>query len=132
MIIKVNFKILAKHVYLERNEALRAVKEHPGSRFKCCKKRAEAEQFALIGCERSVSSSPAQTGVYGEERVNNFKAPKPQELVAFRRLIESGNLEEVERIIWENPRYIISSCDTPTILQVKIYNTNFVFHYVIS
>ena len=49
---------------------------------------------------------------------SGFKSLKPPELSQFRRFIESGNIETVKTKVWSNPRYLISSGDTPTILQV--------------
>lgn len=46
-----------------------------------------------------------------------FRAPKSQELVQFRKLIERGEIESVESIIWKNPRYLVGSGDTPSILK---------------
>ncbi|EAA05663.5 AGAP011534-PA, partial [Anopheles gambiae str. PEST] len=46
-----------------------------------------------------------------------FIAPSSQKLVAFRKLIEANNVEEVRATIQQNPRYLISSGDTPTILK---------------
>ncbi|XP_030380774.1 uncharacterized protein LOC115628717 isoform X2 [Scaptodrosophila lebanonensis] len=46
-----------------------------------------------------------------------FRAPIKQELADFRKLIEAGNYERVKRIVWENPRFLISSGDTPTSLK---------------
>ena len=49
---------------------------------------------------------------------SQFRGPKPQDLVAFRRMLEQGKLEIAKSTVWGNPRYLISSGDTPTILQV--------------
>lgn len=46
-----------------------------------------------------------------------FKAPKSQELVAFRKNIEKNELDLVRNIIELNPRYLVSSGDMPTILK---------------
>lgn len=46
-----------------------------------------------------------------------FRAPSKQELVEFRKQIEAGNYERVRNIVWENPRFLISSGDTPTSLK---------------
>lgn len=48
-----------------------------------------------------------------------FRFPKCQELVIFRKLIEEGKNHEVEKIIRDNPRYLIGSGDTPSILKVR-------------
>uniref|UniRef100_A0A8D8R530 Ankyrin repeat and LEM domain-containing protein 2 n=1 Tax=Cacopsylla melanoneura TaxID=428564 RepID=A0A8D8R530_9HEMI len=48
------------------------------------------------------------------EKPSPFKSLKSQELVKLRKLIEKGN--EVKKLVWENPRYLVSSGDFPTIL----------------
>ncbi|KAJ8984579.1 hypothetical protein NQ317_006041 [Molorchus minor] len=51
------------------------------------------------------------------EKASPFKGPKPQELVELRKNIECGNYKFVHDTIWQNPRYLVSSGDTPSILQ---------------
>lgn len=46
-----------------------------------------------------------------------FPAPKSQELVQFRKEIEQNNLQKVYEMIHMNPRYLVSSGDTPAILK---------------
>lgn len=46
-----------------------------------------------------------------------FRAPTKQELVEFRKQIEAGNYERIKNLVWENPRFLISSGDTPTSLK---------------
>jgi len=46
-----------------------------------------------------------------------FRAPTKQELVEFRKIIEAGDYDRVKCIIWDNPRYLVSSGDTPTALK---------------
>jgi ankyrin repeat protein len=48
---------------------------------------------------------------------SNFPAPKPQDLVAFRKEIEKNNVAKVYDLISLNPRYLVSSGDTPSILK---------------
>lgn len=47
-----------------------------------------------------------------------FRSLKSQELVLFRKMIEQGKLDAVVEAVWRNPRYLIGSGDTPTILKV--------------
>lgn len=51
------------------------------------------------------------------EKVSSFRGPTSQELVKFRKAIEQGNYESVYDTIWTNPRYLIGSGDTPSILK---------------
>lgn len=89
--------------------------------MKSFKTRLEAEQYAkfgpkeINGCNIKI---PTIT-ITSDEKSSSFKAPKSQELVAFRKLIESGDLDAVKKTVWDNPRYLISSGDTPAILQVS-------------
>lgn len=47
-----------------------------------------------------------------------YRGPKSQELVQFRKMIEQGKLDAVAETAWRNPRYLIGSGDTPSILKV--------------
>lgn len=47
----------------------------------------------------------------------NFKGPKTQELVKFRKAIENHDFTLVKSFIEDNPRFLVSSGDTPQILQ---------------
>lgn len=55
-----------------------------------------------------------------EEKSNNFKAPRSQDLICFKKLIKDGDLYAVKTTVWGNPRYLIGSGDTPAILQVSL------------
>lgn len=48
---------------------------------------------------------------------SNFPAPKSQDLVKFRKEIEQNNVQKVYELINLNPRYLVSSGDTPAILK---------------
>ncbi|KAG7203827.1 hypothetical protein KM043_013840 [Ampulex compressa] len=106
-------------IYQDKIEALKVIKEFKTGRLKTFKTWAEAEEYARSGYEKlnscvnayPINSAPA------EEKSSNFKGPRPQELVCFRKLIESGDIESVKATVWANPRYLISIGDTPAILQ---------------
>lgn len=109
------------HVFTEKSEALKVIKSHKTGRLKSFKNRLDAENFSRHGGTKNdgnLSMITTET-VVGEEKSSNFKGPKPQDLVRFRKLIEAGDLDAVKSIIWENPRYLVSSGDTPAILQVS-------------
>lgn len=51
------------------------------------------------------------------EKPSSYRCPISQELVKFRKSIEQGNYDLVYTTVWANPRYLIGSGDTPTILK---------------
>ena len=53
------------------------------------------------------------------EKAKVFRTPKGQELVKLRKMIEKGDSSTFKDTVWENPHYLISSGDTPTILHVS-------------
>lgn len=107
-------------VFTAFKETLSAVKSNKTARFKLFKSATEAKHFSIFGQE-----SP---GKQTEKNVSNvvptsfsFKSLKSEDLVAFRRLIESGELDKVKQAVNTNPRFLVSSGDTPSIIQVKHY-----------
>lgn len=48
---------------------------------------------------------------------SNFPGIKPQQYVAFRKEIEQNNVQKVYEMICTNPRYLVGSGDTPSILK---------------
>ncbi|XP_026672779.1 ankyrin repeat and LEM domain-containing protein 2 isoform X2 [Ceratina calcarata] len=107
-------------VYQDKAEALKVIKEFKTGRLKSFKNRSEAEVYAKTGFEKgnNVNNISVVTAVpVVEEKSSNFKAPKSQELVCFRKLVKDGDLYAVKSTVWANPRYLIGSGDTPAILQ---------------
>lgn len=97
------------------------VKKYKKARFKAFNYYHEAEAFAIHGCECSTTdgANKSETGspLVGE-KPSQFRAPKWQDLIKFRKAIEAGDLQSVYSTIWDNPRYLVSLGDTPSILQV--------------
>ncbi|XP_014208802.1 ankyrin repeat and LEM domain-containing protein 2 [Copidosoma floridanum] len=107
------------HIYHDKLEALKIIKQIKSSRLKSFKTLEEATEFSLNGLE-SVLPNPLANSVpiiQVTEEKSKFKALKPQDLTKFRKLVDSGDLAKVNETIWENPRHLIGSGDTPTILQ---------------
>lgn len=109
------------HVYTDRSEALRFLKQHKRARFKAFSSEVDAIYFTKFGCTmpsepNKIASQKCSQSVPSHQEKSLFKAPKAQELVKFRKAIEISDLELVNKYVKENPRYLISSGDTPSIL----------------
>ena len=52
------------------------------------------------------------------EKANRYPSVKTQDLSRLRKLIEDGKAAEFADVVWDNPRHLITSGDTPEILQV--------------
>ncbi|KAG7480934.1 hypothetical protein MATL_G00061520 [Megalops atlanticus] len=127
------------HVYVDKKEALQAVKMMKGARFKPFSNREDAEKFAKGICDYYPSPSksapcvsPGKPGVvfYKEgpsvlesdtinrERANSFKSPRTQDITAkLRKAVEKGDTAAFTELVWSNPRYLIGSGDNPTVVQ---------------
>ena len=105
-------------VFTEKSEALLSVKKNSGARFKAFNNRNEAKAFAY---GNAITPSSRQVSPVlipkSEDPIGNYRAPKPAEIVCFRKLIEKGELGQLSELIYENPKYLVSSGDTPVILQ---------------
>ncbi|XP_064424100.1 ankyrin repeat and LEM domain-containing protein 2 isoform X2 [Latimeria chalumnae] len=120
------------HVYVDKKEALQAVKNMKGSRFKAFTNRDDAEKFAKGICDyypspnkSSLCKSPVRAGLVflkeaetiNRERANSFKSPRTQDLTAkLRKNVEKGDEAGFSELIWSNPRYLIGSGDNPTVV----------------
>lgn len=109
-------------VSTDKDQALKIVKRYKKARFKAFKTREDAEEFALHGSEILNNTIITQNDVPEAaspailEKTSLYKGPKPQDLVQLRKHIEVGDLEAVSFTVWSNPRYLVSSGDTPAIL----------------
>uniref|UniRef100_A0A182W762 ANKLE2 third alpha/beta domain-containing protein n=1 Tax=Anopheles minimus TaxID=112268 RepID=A0A182W762_9DIPT len=115
--------------YNDKREALGVLKRYKDGRMKTFSTSEEAVSFYLYGTSSegaapvagtaaaAAPGSPRPATAERDVPKSPFSAPSSQKLVAFRKLIEANNIEEVRSMIMTNPRYLISSGDTPTILK---------------
>ncbi|KAG5840446.1 hypothetical protein ANANG_G00188910 [Anguilla anguilla] len=104
------------HVYLDKKEALQAVKMMKGARFKPFPNREDAEKFAKGICDYYPSPSKSAPCVSpGKPGVVFYKeGPSVLEL---RKAVEKGDAATFSELVWSNPRYLIGSGDNPTVVQ---------------
>ena len=96
--------------YSKHSDAMQAVKEHRGARFRHFPSLESAKEFSPIEFQSS-------TGVGSEKPPNSFRPPTVPQFNQLRSAIEQGNMEEFSKAVWENPLYLVNIFgDTPTIL----------------
>ncbi|XP_059222566.1 ankyrin repeat and LEM domain-containing protein 2 homolog [Stomoxys calcitrans] len=104
-------------VFKAKADALKVLKKHKDARLKEFSIEEDAIKYAKTGFEivqqkyNDVRTSTASL------ETPAFRAPTKQELVRFRKLIEDDDYNRVKQTIWDNPRYLVSSGDTPTTLK---------------
>lgn len=91
-------------VFEDRVEALKVCKKFKGARFKCFADRDEAVQFTqtkqtIVEVDVSAKEAPSEK--------LPFPTPSPQEMLSFRKTIETGNCPEFLQMVWKNPRYFL-------------------------
>ncbi|KAM3965913.1 LOW QUALITY PROTEIN: ankyrin repeat and LEM domain-containing protein 2 [Aphomia sociella] len=106
----------ALHVYKNKSEALELVRRYKLARFKALQNYQDAVSFALRGAEPVDTTDGNDNSLMGEKPYP-FKAPSPQDMVALRKAIEAGLATTVRDRVWENPRFLVSSGNTPSIMQ---------------
>ncbi|XP_049878627.1 ankyrin repeat and LEM domain-containing protein 2 homolog [Pectinophora gossypiella] len=106
----------ALHVYKNKSEALELVRRYKSARFKAFQSRQDAVSFALRGAEPVDTVDGNDNSLMGEKPYP-FKAPSPQDMVALRKAIEAGLTATVRDRVWDNPRFLVSSGNTPAIMQ---------------
>lgn len=110
-------------VFTNFQETLSAVKSNKTARFKLFRSATEAERFSVFGQEIPIKQIEKNTPNVSSSFT--FKSLKSEDLVAFRRLIESGELDKVKLAVNSNPRFLVSSGDTPSIIQVKYFKARY-------
>ncbi|XP_054087212.1 ankyrin repeat and LEM domain-containing protein 2 homolog isoform X1 [Zeugodacus cucurbitae] len=105
------------HVYCEMSEVLDVLKLHKEARFREFNNESDANKFSKYGPEVVATPRHAdgKSSIVVEKAA--FRGPTKQELIEFRKIIESGDYERVKTMIWDNPRYLVSAGDTPTTLK---------------
>ena len=104
--------------YGSKAEALVAVKNLPlGVRFTIVESPSAETAFSLQTHEEQ-SEIPAAAAMSLSEKANRYPSVKTQDLSRLRQLIERGKAAQFADVVWDNPRHLVTSGDTPEILQV--------------
>jgi hypothetical protein len=104
-------------IFTDKTQALNTVKKFKGSRFKAFSNRNDAILFSKEKILTEVNSNDKNSLAKNVEKsLSPFNSPHTRDLTKLRRAIEKADYETVEQLIWSNPRYLVSSGDTPVIL----------------
>ena len=102
-------------VFTDKSEALHCVKKNNGARFRAFSTRNEAEAFAAGKLHTPSRQHSQELPPVPVEPTSEYKGPKHgKDHPPFRKLIETGELDEVSKLIYGLPRYLITSADTPS------------------
>uniref|UniRef100_X2B040 Ankyrin repeat and LEM domain-containing protein 2 n=1 Tax=Capitella teleta TaxID=283909 RepID=X2B040_CAPTE len=104
-------------VLTDEKEFRELLKKVPRARFK--KFNQESAASAFLQCDISSPKPPPIPERLPPTEASEFRSVKVQELMKLGREIELGNVNVVRETIWSNPRYLITSGDTPTILKMS-------------
>jgi hypothetical protein len=89
-------------VFENRELALKLCKKFKGARFKCFIDKDEAVQFTLT--KQNVEEANVSVIKELPSEKLPFSAPSPQDMLAFRKIIESGDKDKFLEYVWKNPR----------------------------
>lgn len=117
-----------KLLFEDIKEASAALRKIQGSRMKTFESREDAEAFinsnqldlsislANLSIKSESQSETSESGDSVKSTSEEFRSAKPAQLSDLRRKIEAGKYEEVELMIWENPRHLVAISDSATYL----------------
>jgi len=102
------------------------VGKRSGTRFKKCVDAAEIEDFysSSLSDEKRATDSPSNSPKVVEP-VSPFASLPTARFSEFRTAIESKDMEKFEKLLVENPRFLINTnTDSPTVIQMGGFRFN--------
>ncbi|VUZ47028.1 unnamed protein product, partial [Hymenolepis diminuta] len=95
-------------------QAKSRLKSIKGSRLKAF----DSIQEASIYSNCPVSESTETPSSVPEGEAVKFPSIKQPDLIRLRKYIEANDVESIKNCVADNPMFLITGCDTPTILQL--------------
>ena len=130
------FRLETQFVFDDMKSAFALCKKYSkhNSRVKIFANRADADNFIQqqrdsttnMG-DLSISIEPVTKPITNDAEKLPYSDVPTSELTKLYNLVDKGNDSEFERLIWSNPRYLISSGDSPTIVKVSVSPSPFTF-----
>lgn len=97
------------------------------SRVRIFSRRLDAESFIEQSHNNSTFLDDSKTTNNDAEKLPYSDVPA-SELTKLYGIIERGDESEFQRLIWSNPRYLISAGDAPTIIKVNLNDVHWKIH----
>uniref|UniRef100_A0A095A0J5 Ankyrin repeat and LEM domain-containing protein 2 n=1 Tax=Schistosoma haematobium TaxID=6185 RepID=A0A095A0J5_SCHHA len=121
-------------VFVDPKRAYLKLRGITGARLKLFANHVDANKFANTPVDEENLSNPYPP-VSWDILYTKIKSPKAdvesspypsasqQTLIRFRSMLDSGNVDVVKQMVDENPMILVTTSDTPTILQIRFrYN----------
>ncbi|XP_067949070.1 ankyrin repeat and LEM domain-containing protein 2-like [Watersipora subatra] len=108
--------LVVERFYTDKTKALEILKKIKPARMK---QFSTQEDAILFNSTQPDTPSQNEKGIGSGAETLPYPSLKLQDLVVLRQAIEKGNTDKIKELVESNPRYLISSGDTPTILQER-------------
>ncbi|CAH8858614.1 unnamed protein product [Trichobilharzia szidati] len=117
-------------VFVDPKKAYLKLRGIKGARLKLFNNHIDANKYADTPVDDDKLINPYPASPKPDIESSPYPNVTQQTLIRFRSLISSGDVQSVQRMVDENPMVLVTSCDTPTILQIRFrYNA---FHVIAS
>ncbi|CAH8569194.1 unnamed protein product [Heterobilharzia americana] len=110
-------------VFVDPKKAYLKLRGIKGARLKLFSNHVDANKYASTPVDEDKFISQYPPSPKPDVESSPYPSVSQQTLIRFRSLVNSGNIDDVKRMIDENPMVLVTSSDTPTILQIRFrYN----------
>ncbi|XP_018651605.1 hypothetical protein Smp_036090 [Schistosoma mansoni] len=110
-------------VFLDPKRAYLKLRSITGARLKLFANHVDANEFANTPVDEENLCNPYPPSPKADVESSPYPSASQQTLVRFRSMLDSGNVDAVKKMVDENPMILVTTSDTPTILQIRFrYN----------
>ncbi|CAH8603432.1 unnamed protein product [Schistosoma rodhaini] len=110
-------------VFLDPKRAYLKLRSITGARLKLFANHVDANKFANTPVDEENLCNPYPPSPKADVESSPYPSASQQTLVRFRSMLDSGNVDAVKKMVDENPMILVTTSDTPTILQIRFrYN----------
>ncbi|VDP59221.1 unnamed protein product [Schistosoma curassoni] len=104
-------------VFVDPKRAYLKLRGITGARLKLFANHVDANKFANTPVDEENLSNPYPPSPKADVESSPYPSASQQTLIRFRSMLDSGNVDVVKQMVDENPMILVTTSDTPTILQ---------------